>query len=134
MKQNPLVWVIDHNEVDLLVASRMIALCEPSFLCVGFKNANAALQQLLKLPTQKTAVPDIILLETSMPLTSGVEFTEACFQINWVSNAVPKLLVLSSEIPTPKYKQLLENKKLCGYLEKPIAVKSLCLNLRNLLN
>lgn len=132
MKQNPLVWVIDHNEVDLLVASRMIALCEPSFICVGFKNANHSLQQLRKLNTEGYSTPDIILLETNMPVTDGASFTSACFQMEWQKAPMPKIIVLSSEMPTPKYKQLLENKQLSGYLEKPISVNSLCLNLRTL--
>jgi CheY-like chemotaxis protein len=132
MKQNPLVWVIDHNEVDLLVASRMIALCEPSFICVGFKNANLSLQQLRTLNTEGYSTPDIILLETNMPVTDGASFTSACFLMEWQKAPMPKIIVLSSEMPTPKYKQLLENKQLSGYLEKPISVNSLCLNLRNL--
>jgi CheY-like chemotaxis protein len=134
MKNNPLVWVIDHNDIDLLVASRMIALCEPSFTCVGYKNANNALKQLKTFNSEKASVPDIILLETNMPLLDGAAFTEACFQMNWSYYVMPKLLVLSSEILSPKYKLLLEQKQLNGYLEKPICVQSLCLNLRSLVN
>jgi CheY-like chemotaxis protein len=133
MKQNPIVWVIDHNEVDLLVASRMIALCEPSFICVGYKNANNALKQVINLNANQGTLPDIIMLETNMPTLDGAAFTEACYQLNWQS-PMPKLLVLSSEILTPKYQTLLDSHQLSSYLEKPIAVNSLCLNLRNLIS
>lgn len=133
MKQNPIVWVIDHNEVDLLVASRMIALCEPSFTCVGYNNANNALKQLINLNANLSTLPDIILMETNMPTLDGIAFTEACFQLNWQS-PMPRLLVLSSEILAPKYQNLLDSHSLSGYLEKPIAVNSLCLNLRNLIS
>ena len=132
MKQNPIVWVIDYNEVDLLVASRMIALCEPSFTCVGYKNANIALKQLINLNANQGTLPDIILLETNMPTLDGVAFTEACYLQNW-QTFMPKLLVLSSEMITPKYQTLVDSHSLSGYLEKPIAVNSLCLNLRNLI-
>jgi CheY-like chemotaxis protein len=133
MKQNPIVWVIDHNEVDLLVASRMIALCEPSFICVGYKNANNALKQVINLNANQGTLPDIIMLETNMPTLDGAAFTEACYQLNWQS-PMPKLLVLSSEILTPKYQTLLDSHQLSSYLEKPIAVNYLCLNLRNLIS
>ena len=133
MKQNPIVWVIDHNEVDLLVASRMIALCEPSFICVGYKNANNALKQVINLNANQGTLPDIIMLEANMPTLDGAAFTEACYQLNWQS-PMPKLLVLSSEILTPKYQTLLDSHQLSSYLEKPIAVNSLCLNLRNLIS
>mgnify|MGYP001267676453 CR=1 FL=1 len=132
MKQNPNVWVIDNNEIDLLVATRLITLCQPIFQIQGFANATEAILKLNQNKNIAENLPDIILTETHLPILDGYGFIEKHQALIPHIVKASIVLVLSSQKATPKFKYLIQNQVIADYLEKPIGAEMLCQTIRQL--
>jgi len=132
MKQNPNVWVIDNNEIDLLVATRLITLCQPIFQIQGFASASEAIQKLNLNKNIAENLPDVILTETHLPILDGYSFIEKHQALIPQLAKRSKVLVLSSQKATPKFKDLVQSQVIADYLEKPIGAEVLCLTIRQL--
>ena len=126
MKQNPKIWVIDNNEIDLLVATRLITLCQPIFQIQCFTNASEAILKLNQNKNSAENLPDIILTETHLPIIDGYGFIEKHQALIPHLAKYSKVLVLSSQKATPKFKDLIHNNIISHYLEKPIGAEILC--------
>lgn len=71
------VMIIDDNDIDLYVTSRMIKTYKVGEQVITFNSARAALEYLQQNAGDASQIPDVMLVDIYMPLMSGFEFMEA---------------------------------------------------------
>ncbi len=73
MAQSTHYIIIDDNEIDIFIATKMIELSFPNAHIITFNNASDALEMVKKNPFKK---PAIMLVDINMPLMNGFQFME----------------------------------------------------------
>lgn len=98
MKQISLTYVVDDDEIVLLIARKLLEK-HPAFkACETFSSADNCLQRLRAAITAGEALPDLILLDINMPVKDGWEFLEELMNIPEMQNT-PVCLFTSSIDP-----------------------------------
>ena len=70
------IWVIDDDPIYQIIINKTIQRFGLFSAISTFKNGKIALDALLQLLDNDTALPDIILLDINMPVMDGWEFME----------------------------------------------------------
>lgn len=68
------IWIIDDSEMDMLVATRMLQLAGFKSTLTSFYIASVALKALEENQNLPENLPDLILLDRSMPAIDGMQF------------------------------------------------------------
>nr|WKN37938.1 response regulator [Tunicatimonas sp. TK19036] len=110
-------WLIDDNEIDLLVTHKLITSWEPSIEAQEFTDAWAVLDKLKAGGTP----PHLILLDLFMPEISGWDFLD---HYQPIAQENTLLYVLSSSIDDADIMRARTYDVVNGYLSKPIAKES----------
>jgi response regulator of citrate/malate metabolism len=76
MAFNPLVYLIDDDEVNYFLVKSILESLDPSIQVICFPTADAALQALLKIKNEARLMPAFILLDLYLPIKDGWYFID----------------------------------------------------------
>lgn len=110
-------WLIDDNEIDLLITRKLLTAWEPSLEVEEFTNGQVALD---KLKANETP-PQLILLDLFMPEISGWDFLN---EYQNMASEGTALYVLSSSVDDADIERARTYNVVNGYLSKPVAKES----------
>lgn len=71
---SPVVYVIDDNEIDCLIVSKLLDTKMPFIKVISFLSADEALNTIKNPEDNPPTVPSLILLDINMPVKSGWDF------------------------------------------------------------
>ncbi len=110
-------WLIDDNEIDLLITRKLIKTWQPTLSIQEFTNARVALNKL----DNREEPPQLIFLDLFMPEVSGYDFLDHYQQFDYPDT---RLYVLSSSIDDADIDRVRTYPMVNGYLSKPIGKES----------
>ena len=107
------VLIVEDNDIDVLLATKLIEIADSSVEIVRFDNGKSAFEYLLS----DAGSVDIIILDLNMPVMSGIGFLEA--RKEHASMMEIPVFVLSSSIDE---RDMINCQKLktAAYIEKPM--------------
>lgn len=107
-------WLIDDNEIDLLITRKLLKTWEASLSIQEFNRARVALDKL----DNGEEPPQLILLDLFMPDVSGYDFLDHFRKFNYPNTL---LYVLSSSIDDADTERVRTYDFVNGYISKPIS-------------
>lgn len=107
-------WLIDDNEIDLLITRKLLKTWEASLSIQEFNHARVALNKL----DNGEEPPQLILLDLFMPDVSGYDFLDHFRKFNYPNTL---LYVLSSSIDDADIERVRTYDFVNGYISKPIS-------------
>ncbi|MEM9833578.1 MAG: response regulator [Bacteroidota bacterium] len=107
-------WLIDDNEIDLLITRKLLQIWEPSLSTEEFTNGRRVINQ-LKLPNCEP--PQFIFLDLFMPEFSGWEFLD---EYQHFEKSFTQIYVLSSSVDRIDIDRARSYEAVKGYISKPI--------------
>ena len=111
-------WLIDDNEIDLLITRKLLQTWDPSLAIEEFSDARIALDRLNK----SEVAPQLIFLDLFMPEFSGWDFLDKYQNIPTTDNTL--LYVLSSSIDDADIEKARTYRMVTGYISKPVTKES----------
>ncbi|RTY89834.1 response regulator [Flavobacterium sp. GT3R68] len=114
------VMIVDDNNIDVFISSRMIIKNYFSKEVLQYTNAPEALQYLKDNQENITELPQIIFIDIYMPMMSGFEFFEEYERLSDTLKNHCKAYMLSSTIDKEDISLAEKNKNIVGFLAKPI--------------
>ena len=121
------IWVIDDDPIYQIIINKTIQRFGLFSAISTFKNGKIALDALLQLLDNDTALPDIILLDINMPVMDGWEFMEELGLIKPKFMKQIVVYIVSSSIAVEDKNKSMSYGNILGYLSKPITVDDLIL-------
>jgi response regulator RpfG family c-di-GMP phosphodiesterase len=112
------IWIIDDNEVDNLVHSRIIKLTKPNSQIMSFSSGKTALQTIAD---GNVRPPDIIFLDLNMPLMDGWEFLAGVQKLAEYLPTMPIVYLLTSSPDPRDIKRAEETPLISNFIIKPLA-------------
>ncbi len=92
------VMLIDDNELDLYINSRLISNYNLSHDIIEFMSAEEALEYLSEYANDETKLPDLIFLDIYMPRMDGFEFIDRFRQLDGIITEHCKICIVSSTV------------------------------------
>ncbi len=116
------VWIIDD---DVMLTFYVKRLCElnKGHLISTFPTAKPAIEKLLSSLDDPASLPDIILLDIYMPVTTGWDFLKFFREIKASLPKKVDLYVISSSIHPSDRQRALADDNVIRYLEKPLTME-----------
>jgi CheY-like chemotaxis protein len=114
------VMIIDDNQIDIFIASRMIHKHSVAEKIITYTDANEALIYLIENQYDTTALPEVILLDIMMPLMNGFEFMQKYEQLGAIIKNYCNVYIVSSSIDRDDIQRAKEDKNVIGFQVKPI--------------
>lgn len=107
------VLIVEDNDIDVLLATKLLEIANPAVEVIRFENGKTAFEHLLV----SEELYDVIILDLNMPVMNGIEFLEARKEHPSLMD-VP-VFVLSSSIDE---RDMINCQKLntAAYVEKPM--------------
>lgn len=119
--KDPHVWIIDDDPMVTYYIKRLCELNKGQSITT-FATAKPAIDRLTTLAADVLALPDIILLDIYMPVTTGWDFLTF---FNGIQASLPKkinLYVISSSIHPSDRQKATQDHNVVEYLQKPITM------------
>lgn len=113
--------LIDDNPIDLLVNERVLSSVVDKSEIVKVQSGEEALR-LLENPEN---LPQIILLDISMPAMSGFDFLEAYKKIHSIRHSQIAVYILSSSLDPDDIRKAETEKYVKAFLQKPLKPEDL---------
>jgi CheY-like chemotaxis protein len=117
--------IVDDNEIDIFIASTMIAKHSFAEKIIKYTNAIDALDYLIKNQYDTTALPEVILLDIVMPLMTGFEFMDSYERLDASIKNHCKVFIVSSTIDKGDIERAQNNKNVAAFQVKPVNTKFL---------
>lgn len=120
--KDPHVWIIDDDPMVTYYVKRLCELNQGQSITT-FPTAKLAIERLTALAGDVLVLPDIILLDIYMPVTTGWDFLEF---FNDIKSSLPKqihLYVISSSIHPSDRQRAAQYSNVIDYLQKPITLE-----------
>ena len=115
--------IVDDNEIDALVCSRLIKKLRPDSQVTTLHSAPEALSYLKDaVLTQPEKIPDLIILDLYMPLMNGWFFLKEYLRFASNINKHVVILIASSNGYERDFKQMRDFKQISGYIGKPFTI------------
>lgn len=119
MKASTRIWLIDDDPMNNVYNSYLLEDNFRNIQIDSFLFAGDALKELQKFPKLKR-VPDIILLDISMPIINGWELLDACFELcPWMRFRCKVFMLTASENPNDS-KMAVAHPLVSGFISKPL--------------
>lgn len=115
------IMIIDDNNIDLYITSRMILKNGFAEHILEYASALHALSYLNEVAPDPEAWPDVILVDIYMPLMSGFEFMEAYDLLPENLKAHSRVFIVSSTIDPKDIDRIRSDKNITAFHEKPIS-------------
>ncbi len=112
-------WLIDDNEIDLLITHKLLQTWEPSLSIREFTDGREVLTQLSQ---PEVEPPQFIFLDLFMPKFSGWNFLE---EYQFANNKSTLIYVLSSSIDRFDIDRVQNYPGVQGYISKPVTKESM---------
>jgi CheY-like chemotaxis protein len=119
------VMIIDDNEIDIFIASKMILKHSLAEKIIKYNNAKDALDYLIKNQSDIKELPEIILLDINMPLMTGFEFIDIYEKLDSNLKSHCKVYIVSSTIDKDDIERARSNKNIVAFQVKPVTTKFL---------
>ncbi|MGB3585772.1 MAG: response regulator [Tunicatimonas sp.] len=107
-------WLIDDNEIDLLITRKLLQTWEPSLSIREFTDGREVLAQLRR---SEVEPPQLIFLDLFMPKFSGWNFLE---EYQFANNKNTHIYVLSSSVDRFDIDRVNNYQGVQGYISKPV--------------
>jgi len=114
------VMIIDDNNVDLYITSRMISKNNFGKNILLYTSAEEALRYLKEHRDNKAMLPEVIFVDIYMPLMSGFEFLEEYNKFDASLKNEIRTYIVSSTIDKQDIARSDENKNVVCFQVKPI--------------
>ena len=114
------VMLIDDNNIDLYVTSRIIAKSNFGKTVLPFTSAQEALHYLRSNEHNIPALPQVIFVDIYMPGMSGFEFMEAYDGFSDALKKYCRAYIISSSIDENDISRACNDKNVVAFEEKPI--------------
>ena len=112
--ENKRILIIEDNEIDIIVARKIIELVDNSYIIDSVQSVKEAFQVL------KNSTPDFILLDLILPIQDGFEFLKEISTIKEYQN-IP-IFIYSSSIHQKDIEDTQGYHNVAGFIHKPIGV------------
>jgi len=115
------ILLIDDNEIDLLINSKMIHLVHSNADVIKVQYLDAALQHLESLKLRNQIV-DYMFIDIRMPIHNGFELLKL-LKINYTKELEDtQIYMLSSSLDESDAKRVEQTPYICALLDKPLTV------------
>lgn len=114
------VMIIDDNDIDLYVTTRMIKTYKVGEEVLTFNSAKKALEYLQAHIGDEESLPDVMLVDIYMPLMSGFEFMAAYRDFPEELRRKTRVYIISSSIDETDIRKANEDPNVRAFHEKPI--------------
>jgi len=112
--------VIDDNQIDLYIASRVISKTKFADNILTYTSAADALQYLKEHENRPMALPEILFVDIYMPGMSGFEFMQAFAKLPEAIKKRCQAYIVSSTIDENDIERTKRDPNIMGFQEKPI--------------
>ena len=119
------VMIIDDNQIDRYISSRMIKKHNFGNTVLEFSAANDALEYLILHQDNKEMLPEIIFVDIYMPMMSGFEFMEAYIDLSGYVKEYCRAFIISSTIDANDILRVDDNPHVVGFHQKPVTTQFL---------
>jgi CheY-like chemotaxis protein len=114
------VMIIDDNNIDLYVTSRMMVKNNFGENILEYPYAQDALQYLIDHQENPERLPQVILVDIYMPMMSGFEFMEEYDKLDDAFKQKCKVYIVSSTIDQTDIDCTKKDINIIGFHEKPV--------------
>jgi len=112
--------VIDDNQIDLYIASRVISKTKFADNILTYTSAADALQYLKEHEHRPMSLPEILFVDIYMPGMSGFEFMQAFASLSETIKKHCHAYIVSSTIDENDIERTKKDPNIMGFQEKPI--------------
>lgn len=119
------VLIIDDNDIDVLVCSKLFKKHLPEVEVLGINNASEALIYLSEQHQTQAPLPDLIIVDLYMPLMNGWFFLKEYRQVSRNQDKNITLLITSCTSYDRDFQQMREFKEVSGYIAKPFTLEKI---------
>ena len=117
------VWIIDDDEVDIFIHSRMLKKAGFADDIVTFTSGDEAIKNLMAI-SDPSEMPDAIFLDLMMPLYSGWDFLEEFKDLkDYFDHS--RIVVLTTSVFLKDLAKAMSYNSVSKYLVKPIDIEKL---------
>lgn len=120
MQQEPRIWIIDDDELFIMITRNNIRKSGVTCIIEDFKNGKDALHEIKERVKVGVNIPNILLLDLNMPLIDGWDFLAEFKSISLESRKHIKIYICTSSIDPKDLKRAEAISEVTSFLEKPI--------------
>lgn len=113
------IYIIDDNEIDILIHKKIIKDTDQFHNISTFNNAAKALKHLESIPNDQP-FPELVFLDLHMPSINGFDFMVKYQQIDHPKKDQLKIIILSNSMEEHHLKVLNDQKNIMGFYNKPL--------------
>ena len=119
---NRLVYVIDDDYVDRMVATFLIEKTIASSICIGYQSVSQAIEDIQeKITRSPRDLPRLILLDINMPMQNGWDFLRLYEPlVKGLTVRLPYIYMLSSSFHPEDINRAKANPLVNGFITKPL--------------
>ncbi|MDN4165404.1 response regulator [Cytophagales bacterium LB-30] len=125
MKQYDKVMIVDDDEINNFICSKLIKEAALSNQVVSFTQAQKALEYLKGQLEMGHELPAVIFLDISMPIMDGWDFLKEYAQLNEQKTKNTRLFMLSSSVHEEDIRKAESFKQVEKYLTKPMTFNTI---------
>jgi two-component system chemotaxis response regulator CheY len=120
MQPEPHIWIIDDDELFIMITRNNIRKSGVACNTEDFKNGKDALYEIKERVMAGEHIPNILLLDLNMPLIDGWDFLEEFKSIPLENRKKVKIYICTSSIDPKDLKRAEAIAEVTAFLEKPI--------------
>lgn len=125
MSHIPLIWIIDDDELFIMITRNNIRKVTTQLETEVFHDGLESMNCLVERINTGGNIPDVILLDLNMPVADGWSFLSSYTQLDYSIRKKIKLFICTSSIDPKDIHRANEFEDVQGFKEKPLATDSL---------